>query len=188
MVADTLASVIQRKRAEEQLEQLAHSDSLTGLPNRSLFYDRLEQVLALARRQKQKFAVLFLDLDHFKEVNDMLGHDAGDTLLQEAATRLLGCVRREDTVARVGGDEFTIILMETRESAGAELVAKKILKTLARSFNISGHECHIGTSIGIAMYPVDGEDAEMLVRNSDAAMYQAKQIHNAYRFYSQGGE
>jgi len=185
MVAETLASVIQRKRAEEQLEQLAHSDSLTGLPNRPLFFDRLEQVLALARRHKQKFAVLFLDLDHFKEVNDSLGHDAGDVLLRNVAARLLACVREADTVARMGGDEFTIILTDVGLPEGAETVAKKALETITRPFNISGNESNVGTSIGIAMYPANGEDSETLIKNADAAMYQAKQTRNAYRFYSQ---
>jgi len=184
MAADTLASVIQRKRAEEQLEWLAHSDNLTGLPNHRLFYDRLEQALALARRHKGKFALLFLDLDHFKDVNDVLGHVAGDTLLRKAATRLLSCVREMDTVARVGGDEFTIILMETGESAGIQLVAENLLKTLGRPFKISGNQCHIGASIGIAVYPSDGEDTETLVRNADTSMYRAKQMHNTYHFYS----
>jgi len=185
MVADTLASVIQRKRAEEQLEQLAHSDSLTGLPNRPLFYDRLEQTLAMARRHKQKFAVLFLDLDHFKEINDTLGHDTGDVLLKETANYLLGCVRETDTVARMGGDEFTIILTDVGFPEGAETVAKKVLEALARPFTLNGKEHVVGTSIGIAVYPSDGKDSEALVKNADTAMYQAKQSGNAYRFYSQ---
>ena len=182
-VADTLGTVVERKMAEEKLKEMAHHDHLTGLPNRIVLYDRLNQSLALARRHKESFAVLFLDLDHFKEVNDTLGHDAGDALLKDAATRLLACVREMDTVARVGGDEFTIILMETKEPASAELVAKKILETLTQPFNISGSECHVGTSIGIAMYPKDGEDSETLVKNADAAMYQAKRERNTFRFF-----
>jgi diguanylate cyclase (GGDEF)-like protein len=188
MVADTLASVIQRKRAEEQLEQLAHSDSLTGLPNRPLFYDRLEQVLALARRHKQKFAVLFLDLDRFKEINDTLGHDMGDVLLKETANRLQGCVREADTAARMGGDEFTIILTGVKLPESVDIVAKKVLKALTRPFALRGGEHSISSSIGIAMYPADGEDAETLVKNADNAMYRAKQKRNTYCFYSQGGE
>jgi len=186
MMADTLASVLQRTRAEEQLERLAHSDSLTGLPNRLLFYDRLDQILALARRHKQKFALLYLDLDHFKEINDSLGHEAGDILLKETATRLLDCVRTEDTVARVGGDEFIIILTDIKESAGARLVAKKILKSLNRPFDISGNTYGVGTSIGISLYPEDGEDSEILVRKADTAMYQAKQTRNDYTFHNNG--
>jgi diguanylate cyclase (GGDEF)-like protein len=186
MVGDTLAGVIQRKRAEEQLERLAHSDSLTGLPNRPLFYDRLEQVLVLARRHKQKFAVLFLDLDRFKEINDTLGHDMGDVLLEETANRLLGCVREADTAARMGGDEFTIILTDVNLPESVDIVAKKVLETLARPFTLKGGEHSIGSSIGIAIYPADGEDAETLVRNADSAMYQAKQQGNAYCFYSDG--
>ena len=184
-VADTMGVVIERKRAEETLKQMAHHDNLTGLPNRNVLYDRMNQTLAISRRHQQSFAVLFLDLDHFKEVNDTLGHDAGDELLKEASTRILSCVRREtDTVARVGGDEFTIILMETLEPAGAELVSKKILKSLTQPFNISGKECHIGTSIGIAIYPEDGEDSETLVKNADSAMYHAKRERNTFCFFS----
>jgi diguanylate cyclase (GGDEF)-like protein len=188
MVADTLASVIQRKRAEEHLELLAHSDSLTGLPNRPLFYDRLEQALAMARRHKQKFAVLFLDLDHFKDINDTLGHDMGDVLLKDTADRLRGCVRETDTVARMGGDEFTIILTDVNLPESARVVAKKVLKVLARPFVLKEEEHVIGASIGIAVYPSDGEDSETLVKHADAAMYQAKEKRNAYRFYSQNTE
>jgi diguanylate cyclase (GGDEF)-like protein/PAS domain S-box-containing protein len=184
-VADTMGVVIERKRDEETLKQMAHHDNLTGLPNRNVLYDRMNQSLAISRRHQQSFAVLFLDLDHFKEVNDTLGHDAGDELLKEAATRILSCVRREmDTVARVGGDEFTIILMETQEVAGAELVAKKILETLTQPFTISGKECRIGTSIGIAIYPQDGEDSETLVKNADSAMYHAKRERNTFCFFN----
>ncbi len=183
-VADTLAVVIERKLAEEKLQQLAHNDPLTGLPNRALFQDRLEQGLALAQRHKQELAVLFLDLDHFKEINDTLGHDMGDVLLKETANRLLSCVRKTDTVARMGGDEFTVILTEMKAPGSAEQVAKGILKVLREPFELNGTRCNVGCSIGIARYPEHGMDSETLLRNADTAMYQAKTERNTYCDYN----
>ena len=182
-VADTLALVIERKQAEEALRQMAHNDALTGLPNRVLFYDRLEQVLMLAQRHKEAFAVLFLDLDHFKEINDSLGHDMGDLLLRETANRLLSCVRKSDTVARMGGDEFTVILAEIKERESVELVAKNILNLLLEPFELDGKSCNIGCSIGISIYPEDGMDNETLLKNVDTAMYHAKRERNSFSFY-----
>ncbi|WP_232726457.1 diguanylate cyclase domain-containing protein [Mariprofundus ferrinatatus] len=186
-VANTLAVVIERKQAEEKLEEMAHHDTLTGLPNRIVLYDRLDQSLALARRHRESFAVVFLDLDHFKEVNDTLGHDAGDQLLIDASTRISGCIREVDTLARVGGDEFCLILMDTRDPAGATVVAEKILKALTTPFDISGQSCQVGTSIGIAIFPADGEDSETLIKNADAAMYRAKRQRNTYCFFNNKG-
>nr|WP_186338892.1 diguanylate cyclase [Mariprofundus sp. NF] len=184
-VADTLAIVIERKLAEQELDQLAHIDMLTGLPNRSLFYDRLDQILAMANRQRSGFALFFLDLDHFKEINDTLGHDMGDLLLRQTANRLLGCVRKSDTVARLGGDEFTVILTETKRPPGCvELVANNILKSLLEPFELSGEHCKIGCSIGIAIYPEDGEDRETLLKHADSAMYHAKRERNSYCFFN----
>jgi len=183
-VADTLAIVIERKQAEEELQKLAHNDILTGLPNRTLFYDRMEQALAITQRHRQKFAVLFLDLDHFKGINDTLGHDMGDMLLKEAANRLLGCVRRMDTVARMGGDEFTVILTETKVPENVELVASHILKALSQPFELAGKPCKIGCSIGIAIYPEDGRDSETLLKHADVAMYNAKRERNTFCFYN----
>lgn len=183
-IADTLAVVIERKQAEEKLLKLAHNDPLTGLPNRTLFQDRLEQALALAHRHQQQLAVLFLDLDHFKEVNDTLGHDMGDMLLVETANRLLSCVRKSDTVARMGGDEFTVILAELNTLESAEHVAKSILSALLEPFEFDGKRCSVGCSIGIALYPEHGMDSETLLRNADAAMYQAKITRNTYCLYS----
>jgi len=184
-VADTLAVVIERKQAEEALKQLAHNDILTGLPNRTLFHDRMEQALALAHRHKEKFAVLFLDLDHFKEINDTIGHDMGDLLLKEAANRLLGCVRKMDTVARMGGDEFTVILTETKVPENVELVASNILKALSEPFELGGKPHKVGCSIGIAIYPTDGRDTETLLKHADIAMYNAKRKRNTYCFFSE---
>ncbi|EAU54381.1 diguanylate cyclase domain-containing protein [Mariprofundus ferrooxydans] len=183
-VADTLAVVIERKQSEERLQQLAHNDMLTGLPNRTLFYDRLNQALALAQRHKQAFAVMFLDLDHFKEINDTLGHDMGDLLLREAATRLRSCVRSMDTVARMGGDEFTIILTETAVREAVEKVAEKLLRELQQPFSLNGEIRHVGCSIGIALYPKHGLDSETLIKHADIAMYDAKRERNSYCFFS----
>jgi len=175
-VADTMAVVIERKQAEQTLMQLAHHDMLTGLPNRTLFYDRLEQVLASAKRRKEVFSVLFLDLDHFKEINDTLGHDVGDLVLKQTSERLLACVERKaDTVARMGGDEFTIILTEMVVMENAGVVAERIIKALSQPFALDGKPYQLGCSVGIAHYPAHGEDGETLIKHADAAMYQAKQ-------------
>jgi len=183
-VADTLAIVIERKRDEERLRQMAHYDKLTGLPNRVLFYDRIERALAQARRHHEDFAVLFLDLDHFKAINDTLGHDMGDTLLKEAARRLLTCVRELDTVARMGGDEFTVIVTDMKTQEGAACVAKNILKALLEPFELNGTPHTIGCSIGIALFPVHGHDRETLLKHADVAMYQAKQQRNTFCFFT----
>jgi len=188
MFADTLASIIQRKRDEERLERLAHLDNLTGLPNRPLFFDRLHQAIAQARRQKKIFAVFFLDLDRFKEINDTLGHEAGDTLLKESARRMLRCVREMDSVARMGGDEFTfIILADLQQPADAAIVAKRVLHAMEAPFVLKGEKHHINASIGISIYPDDGNDPETMVRHADTAMYEAKKEGNTYSFFSQKG-
>ncbi len=184
MVTDTLAVIIERKQTEEKLQTLAHNDPLTGLPNRTLFYDRLEQGLSLSQRHRQEMAVMFLDLDHFKEINDTLGHDMGDELLKETATRLLGCVRKMDTVARMGGDEFTVIITEMKTPEDVEYVAKNILKALLEPFELNGTRCNVSSSIGIAIYPKHGRDVETLLKNADTAMYQAKIKRNTYCIYS----
>lgn len=183
-VADTLAAVIERKQAEEALHQLAHNDSLTGLPNRTLFYDRLDHGLALAQRNQQEFAVMFIDLDHFKEINDTLGHDMGDELLKETANRLLACVRKTDTVARMGGDEFTVILTEVKTPGSAEHVATTILNALLEPFDLNGTPCKVGCSIGIAHYPAHGLDSETLLKHADDAMYHAKRKRNIFCTFS----
>jgi diguanylate cyclase (GGDEF)-like protein/PAS domain S-box-containing protein len=183
-VADTLAVVIERKQNEERLQYMAHHDKLTGLPNRVLLYDRMEQALALAKRNQQQFAVLFLDLDHFKEINDSLGHDMGDVLLKETAKRLLACVRAMDTVARMGGDEFTVIITETKTPESAAQVARNILKALQKSFELNGTYYNISCSIGIALYPHHGLDRETLLKAADRAMYSAKEDRNGFSFFA----
>ena len=152
----------------------ASFDRLTDLPNRGLFLDRLSQSLALARRERTLGALLFLDLDHFKQVNDQLGHAAGDELLIAVGQRLREVVREGDTVARLGGDEFTVILNRIREPANAAVIAGKILSALAKPLVIAGTELTIGASIGIAIYPDHGEKVDALIEAADHAMYRAK--------------
>jgi len=170
-------------QAEERENALAYSDALTGLPNRQLFNDRLNMALAQAYRQLGKVALLFLDLDGFKGVNDNLGHDYGDLLLKQVAQRLQECVRTTDTVARLGGDEFTIILA-IRDRSDAERVAAKILESIRRPYDLNGKVADkVGTSIGVALYPQDGSQAADLMRKADGAMYASKQAgKNTYRF------
>jgi len=177
--------ITERKAAEARIEQLAFYDPLTGLPNRALCLDRLQQGIAAASRHGRALAVMFVDLDGFKHINDSLGHDAGDRLLQEAARRLTSCVREADTVARLGGDEFVVILDEMTEEA-AGMLARKLLGALRAPLAIDGHTLHVTCSIGIALYPRDATDARTLLRNADAAMYRAKQEErNAARFYTE---
>ena len=182
----SLLYAIERKRTEERLSHLAQYDVVTGLPNRVLFRDRLTRALAHAQRKKQIIALLFLDLDHFKSVNDSLGHDVGDQLLKEVADRLKSCLREGDTIARLGGDEFTIILEEINESENIANVAQKIIDMMSRSFSVGGQEIFVTTSIGIATYPDCGTDQNTLIKNSDAALYDAKAHgRSVYRFYHQ---
>ncbi|MGH9419057.1 MAG: diguanylate cyclase domain-containing protein, partial [Thermoanaerobaculia bacterium] len=168
--------VTQRKATEKQLEYQAYYDALTGLPNRLLFRDRVIYALAQARRNRRGVAVLYLDLDHFKLVNDSLGHSLGDGLLTEVAARLQGCVRASDTISRLGGDEFTILLIDTSSSEAIASVARKILQSLARPFRVEGHELFVTASIGISIFPSDGDEVETLLKSADSAMYRAKEL------------
>jgi len=177
--------VMERVHSQEQLAHLAQYDALTGLPNRVLFRDRLAQSVIHAQRKGVHAAVMFLDLDDFKSVNDMLGHDAGDQLLRNVAQRLKAQVRRGDTLARMGGDEFTVILEELRDAGDAAAVAQKIIDAMARAFVVSGEEMFISTSIGIAIYPNCGIEPLQLTKNADAALYHAKECgRGCYRFYN----
>ncbi len=176
VIEGTLVDITQRKNAESQLVHQAYHDALTGLPNRMLFQDRLTQALDLARRHHRGLSVLFLDLDQFKLVNDTLGHAAGDRLLQAVAARLRQSVRKSDTVARVGGDEFNLLLPEVGRGNQAAKMAEKILATVARPVDVDGHRLYITTSIGISLYPADGADAEALLTSADIAMYRAKEL------------
>ena len=177
--------ITDRKRAEERIRYLAQHDSLTGLPNRNLFRDRIGQVIVHARRAREQVAVLFLDLDGFKHINDSLGHQIGDRLLRMAARRLQGCLREGDTVARLGGDEFILSLPGLADSNDAILISNKILEALREPFLIEQHELHLTGSIGISLYPADGEDVETLLRAADTAMYHAKEKgRDNYQFFT----
>ena len=168
-----------------RVEYLAYHDGLTGLPNRSMFSKLLGQSISAAHRYDRQLAVAFLDLDRFKQINDTLGHDAGDQLLQEVSTRLKGCVRESDTVARLGGDEFVVLLPDLSDPKDAVAVAQKILGVMARPFTLIGHEFRVTASIGISAYPHDGLDEQTLTKNADIAMYQAKaEGKNNFQFYS----
>ncbi|MDP9194474.1 MAG: EAL domain-containing protein [Acidobacteriota bacterium] len=172
----TIIDITDRKHAQEQMEYQAYHDSLTQLPNRLLFRDRITFALAHARRNTRSSAVMFLDLDQFKLVNDTLGHTVGDRLLQVIGARLVTCVRAEDTVARMGGDEFTILLADLHDRRGAVAVAQKVLEAVRHPVIVDDHELYVTTSVGIAIFPEDGEDAEALLKNADRAMYRAKEL------------
>ncbi len=184
-VLGTAFDITERKRAEERIRSLAYHDTLTGLPNRLLFADRLGLAVAQAHRQGQKLAVLFLDLDGFKVINDSLGHSLGDRMLEVVAERIQRALREGDTVARLGGDEFTLLLPGISRAEDAPKVAEKILETLRQPIPIDGREFFVTGSIGISLYPDDGNDPETLVRNADAAMYRAKDRgRDTYQLYA----
>jgi diguanylate cyclase (GGDEF)-like protein/PAS domain S-box-containing protein len=175
---------IRRALFEDEMSHLAQHDSLTDLPNRLLLNDRLSQAISLARRNHSQLAVLFLDLDGFKHINDSLGHSVGDKILQSVAERITACVRKSDTVSRQGGDEFVILLSEVTHAADAAIIAAKIIAELKRRHRIGKHRLGISASVGLSTYPNDGEDAETLIKNADAAMYDAKQSgRDKFRFF-----
>ena len=185
-VIGLIRDITERKTAEQQIEYQAYHDALTSLANRRLFQEHLTLALALAQRRQRLVAVLFLDLDHFKIVNDSLGHSTGDALLKIVAARLKAAVREGDTVARVGGDEFTIVLQELGDRSDAAVVAQKVLHTIAEPVEINGHRLYVTTSIGITLFPDDGDDAETLLKNADNAMYRAKaEGRNTYQMSTQ---
>ena len=174
LLLSVIRDITERKQAEEKMLHLAHYDALTGLPNRTLFHDRLEQEIKKAHRAGLKMALLFIDLDRFKEVNDTLGHRMGDLMLVETARRIGGCVRETDTVARLGGDEFIIILSELDDASSIERVAENILQKLAEPFQLGNEVAHVSASIGITLYPNDATGIEDLLKDADQAMYAAK--------------
>ncbi|MEO5364097.1 MAG: diguanylate cyclase [Magnetococcus sp. DMHC-8] len=177
---------MERRKAEAIIRYQATFDSLTDLPNRNLFMDRLERAVALARRNQEHLAILFIDLDRFKEINDTLGHAAGDELLRQAACRLKECVRHSDTVARMGGDEFTMILSSIAFPMDPEMVARKVLLSLSQPFNLYGHTVTISGSVGITLFPQDCDTLSLLLTHADHAMYMAKRDgKNCFRFFQQ---
>ncbi|HEV2112254.1 MAG TPA: EAL domain-containing protein, partial [Gammaproteobacteria bacterium] len=181
-----IADITDRKRAEQQVYQLAHYDNLTGLPNRALLRDRLGQAIHDAKRRDAKLAVLFLDLDRFKTVNDSLGHETGDRLLQAVAARLRESMRDSDTISRQGGDEFLLILRDVADAHSVAHLAEKLLEVISKPYTLGEYQLHITPSIGISLFPDDATDFDSLIRNADAAMYQAKENgRSSYQFFTQ---
>jgi len=173
------------KNQKAVFEHLAHHDTLTGLPNRILFRDRLEHAIDIAKRDDTKLAVLFMDLDHFKEINDSLGHQLGDEVLQITAERLQKVLRGSDSIARLGGDEFTVLIENIGKGTEIETIAQKLIQAVKESITVQNHKLYLTVSIGISIYPHDGEDAETLLKNADAAMYSAKQNgRNTYNYFA----
>jgi diguanylate cyclase (GGDEF)-like protein/PAS domain S-box-containing protein len=181
----TMNDITERKRYEARIEYLASHDELTGLPNRALIRDRISQAIAHARRNGTQIAVMFLDLDRFKVINDGYGHPTGDALLKETARRLRALMREGDTVARLGGDEFLVLLPNLRRSADAYVVAQKILDSFERSIKLESNEAHMNTSVGVALFPQDGQDVDTLITNADVAMYRSKDLGGGiYQFFN----
>ncbi len=184
-IGNQIGQFMARKQAEERIRHLANFDELTGLPNRSMFNERLHHALAQSLRHARPLAVLFIDLDYFKNINDTLGHEAGDRVLKDVAERLRGCLRDSDTVGRLGGDEFVVLIEGLPQLADVVAVAQKILDAVARPFLLAAREFHLGASIGISAYPEDGKDMQTLLKHADDAMYRAKeQGRNNYQLYS----
>ncbi|PUA27548.1 MAG: hypothetical protein B0W54_13365 [Cellvibrio sp. 79] len=181
-----LRYAIERKQTEQHLSRLAHYDPLTDVPNRILFRDRLEHAINLAERDHNSFTLMFIDLNGFKQVNDNFGHDAGDAIIRICAERLNGCLRRSDSVARMGGDEFTLLLQKIANNTDVAHIAEKVIRAIEMPADINGHEVVVGCSIGIAIYPQAGRDADTLLKHADMAMYKAKQEPNSnYRFFTE---
>ena len=184
-LARSILYAIERKRAQERLTYLAQYDQLTGMINRTLFRDRLVHAMARSKRKDQPLAIMLLDLDRFKAVNDSLGHDVGDQLLKAVAERLTECVREVDTVARMGGDEFTAILEGISGEADVTVVANRIVESIGTPFDLGLHRISIGASIGITLYPLDDQDIDELLRHADKAMYMAKHLGGSrFQFHS----
>lgn len=182
----TIEDITQRKKAEETIRKLAYHDALTGLPNRPLFNDRLTLGMSNADRNKKSVVVMLLDLDKFKHINDTLGHNVGDMLLQSVSNRLTKILRKSDTVARMGGDEFLIMIPDVKMKDYADFVARKIIGSFYAPFMLKGHKINVTTSIGVAIYPDDGKDIETLIKTADIAMYEAKKAgRNNYRLFSE---
>ena len=181
---ELVADVSELRRAEQATRFLAYHDTLTGLPNRRLLDDRLRQAIRLAQRRDRMVATLLVHLDDFRQVNDTLGHGAGDAVLREVGQRLVACVRKADTVARAGADEFAIVACDLKDKADCRIVAEKLLQALTAEFRVGGRRLRLGVSVGVSLFPSDGGDGEALLRNADAAMYRAKELgRNQIRFF-----
>jgi diguanylate cyclase len=182
----SLRYAIERKQTEQHLSRLAHYDPLTDIPNRILFRDRLEHAIHLAERDNINFALMFIDLNGFKQINDNFGHDAGDIIIRICAERLSDCLRRSDSVARMGGDEFTLLLPQIESNTDVAHIAEKVIQAIGQPADINGHEVVVGCSVGIAIYPEGGRDADSLLKHADMAMYKAKQVNgSSYRFFTE---
>jgi diguanylate cyclase (GGDEF)-like protein len=185
MLVISIHDISEQQRNENRIRRLAHYDPLTSLPNRTLFHDRLEHAMSVCERSGEPVALHFIDLDRFKSVNDTLGHDVGDQLLQSVADRIVELTRKSDTVARLGGDEFAIVQTAIKSSANAAVLARKVIDGLQQPFSLQGHTLHTGASIGIALYPNDAEDLTTLLKQADLAMYEAKhERRGSFRFFS----
>jgi diguanylate cyclase (GGDEF)-like protein/PAS domain S-box-containing protein len=177
--------ITERKNAQRRLEQMANYDPLTGVPNRTFFAEKLNQLMLQAQRENSKFALLFIDLDRFKEANDRHGHYFGDLLLKVVASRLMGCVREADTVARMGGDEFVVIISRIKDKADAARMAERLREEIGKPYQLEGQECELAASIGITLFPDDGATGELQLVRADTAMYRSKKSgRNNYQFYS----
>ena len=182
---ELLSDVTELRRAEQAMRFLAYHDTLTGLPNRRLLDDRLRQAIRLAQRRDRMVATLLVHLDDFRQVNDSLGHEAGDAVLREVAERLTGCVRKADTLARAGADEFALVVCDLKDEADCRIVADKVLDALGAEFRAGSRRVRLAVSIGISLFPADAGDGEALLRNADAAMVRAKQLgRNQVRFFA----
>lgn len=188
VVVQRVRRTVEALRTERHVRHLAYNDFLTGLPNRALFGDLLKQQIERARLNQTTIGILFLDLDRFKFVNDTLGHEIGDQLLKSVASRLKQCVRASDCIARLGGDEFTVVLENMGNANAAATAAQKIANALGEPFSVDGHDIFVSTSIGISLFPSDGEDVSTLLRHADTAMYRAKRTNRGYQFYERGME
>lgn len=182
-IVGSATDITERKKLELELEKQANYDKLTGLPNRRLFFEVLERMVLENERDKRKFALLFVDLDGFKDINDNYGHEVGDQVLIEVGNRLLKCIRKSDTVARMGGDEFTIILRNIEDKTSVDNLVKKIHTILKKVMHFGDNKCKVGSSIGVAIYPENGNDSESLLRNADLSMYEIKRNgKNGFKF------
>ncbi|MEK6599859.1 MAG: diguanylate cyclase, partial [Deltaproteobacteria bacterium] len=179
----TVLDITERKAAEEKIKHMAYHDHLTGLPNRALFYDRLHQAILTGHREKEPVALMFLDLDRFKEINDTYGHNCGDFLLKQVGSRIREILRESDTVARIGGDEFAVVLPRPEKIEGAVRTAEKIMEAIKNPFSLEKTTVNVTVSIGIAVFPNHGKDIDLLLQRADAAMYAAKQSGRGFVVY-----